>query len=166
MAIDEVTEDSLTDIIRFYNDAYRKAKDDGVPLPPRLDPDLVWNGTTHVPPAQLVGRFASTVSREIARHGGRPAYGAGDADRQAWIPALRPKVFACREPQVGGHSCVCQSLALSERPTVLNGKVPLKRGCVAFRLVVADVPVSPSSRRSRQDRTRSYSRRICRSPCR
>src|SRR5262249_20189467 len=33
----------------------------------------------------------STVSREIARHGGRPAYRAHDADRQAWIWALRPK---------------------------------------------------------------------------
>ena len=36
-------------------------------------------------------RAASTVSREIARHGGRPAYRAHDADRQAWVSALRPK---------------------------------------------------------------------------
>ena len=41
--------------------------------------------------ARLLGRSASTVSREIARHGGRPAYRAHDADRQAWIWALRPK---------------------------------------------------------------------------
>jgi IS30 family transposase len=31
------------------------------------------------------------VSREIIRHGGRPAYRAHDADRQAWVSALRPK---------------------------------------------------------------------------
>jgi transposase, IS30 family len=36
-------------------------------------------------------RAASTVSREVARHGGRPAYRAFDADQQAWNAALRPK---------------------------------------------------------------------------
>ena len=38
-----------------------------------------------------LGRAASTVSREVARHGGRPAYRAGQADLQAWTSALRPK---------------------------------------------------------------------------
>src|SRR5215467_11080626 len=41
--------------------------------------------------ARLLKRSASTVSREIVRHGGRPAYRAHDADRQAWVSALRPK---------------------------------------------------------------------------
>jgi IS30 family transposase len=41
--------------------------------------------------ASRLSRAASTVSREIVRHGGRPAYRAHDADRQAWISALRPK---------------------------------------------------------------------------
>src|SRR5579859_801501 len=41
--------------------------------------------------ASHLERAASTVSREIARHGGRPAYRAHDADRQAWVSALRPK---------------------------------------------------------------------------
>ena len=36
-------------------------------------------------------RAASTVSREIARHGGRAAYRAHEADQQAWRAALRPK---------------------------------------------------------------------------
>ena len=36
-------------------------------------------------------RAASTVSREVARHGGRPGYRAYDADQQAWDAALRPK---------------------------------------------------------------------------
>jgi len=41
--------------------------------------------------AGRLGRATSTVSREIARHGGRDAYRAHDADRQAWVSALRPK---------------------------------------------------------------------------
>jgi IS30 family transposase len=41
--------------------------------------------------ARGLGRATSTVSREILRHGGRPAYRAHDADRQAWVSALRPK---------------------------------------------------------------------------
>src|SRR6266436_4950845 len=36
-------------------------------------------------------RAASTVSREVICHGGRPAYRAHDADSQAWGAALRPK---------------------------------------------------------------------------
>jgi len=37
-------------------------------------------------------RAASTVSREVARHGGRSQYRANEADRQAWESALRAKV--------------------------------------------------------------------------
>jgi hypothetical protein len=37
-------------------------------------------------------RAVSTVSREVARHGGRPLYRASEADRQARESALRPKV--------------------------------------------------------------------------
>ena len=33
--------------------------------------------------AKRLERAASTVSREVARHGGRPAYRANEADRQA-----------------------------------------------------------------------------------
>ena len=40
LTIDEVTEDNLRDVLRFYHDAFRKAKDEGVPLPPSLDPDF------------------------------------------------------------------------------------------------------------------------------
>ena len=36
-------------------------------------------------------RTASTVSREVARHGGRPQYRANEADQQAWDSALRPR---------------------------------------------------------------------------
>src|SRR6202162_1760316 len=41
--------------------------------------------------ARPLDRAASTLSREISRHGGRPAYRALDADRRAWDSALRPK---------------------------------------------------------------------------
>ena len=41
--------------------------------------------------ARHLHRTASTVSREVARHGGRPAYRAHEADEQAWKSALRPK---------------------------------------------------------------------------
>src|SRR5712692_3078906 len=41
--------------------------------------------------AKRLERAASTVSREVARHGGRPEYRANEADRQAWELALRPK---------------------------------------------------------------------------
>jgi IS30 family transposase len=41
--------------------------------------------------ARHLDRAASTVSREITRHGGRPSYRAHEADAQAWKLALRPK---------------------------------------------------------------------------
>jgi IS30 family transposase len=41
--------------------------------------------------AQRVSRACSTVSREVARHGGRAQYRANEADQQAWESALRPK---------------------------------------------------------------------------
>jgi IS30 family transposase len=41
--------------------------------------------------ARHLDRAASTVGREVTRHGGRPAYRAHEADDQAWESALRPK---------------------------------------------------------------------------
>ena len=41
--------------------------------------------------ARHLHRATSTVSREVGRHGGPPAYRAYDADQQAWNAALRPK---------------------------------------------------------------------------
>jgi IS30 family transposase len=41
--------------------------------------------------AQGLHRCASTISREVARHGGRAQYRASEADRQTWAAALRPK---------------------------------------------------------------------------
>jgi transposase, IS30 family len=41
--------------------------------------------------ARILGRATSTISREIARNGGRQAYRAEAADRAAWVRACRPK---------------------------------------------------------------------------
>ena len=41
--------------------------------------------------ARHLQRAASTVSREVTRHGGRPRYRASKADHQAWKLALRPR---------------------------------------------------------------------------
>src|SRR5271169_2489026 len=41
--------------------------------------------------AKGLERAVSTVSREVARHGGHPAYRASPADGEAWQSALRPK---------------------------------------------------------------------------
>ena len=41
--------------------------------------------------ARGLQRAASTVSREVVRHGGRPIYRANEADQRAWKSALRPK---------------------------------------------------------------------------
>ena len=41
--------------------------------------------------ARHLDRSASTVSREVARHGGCSAYRAHEADDQVWDSALRPK---------------------------------------------------------------------------
>jgi IS30 family transposase len=41
--------------------------------------------------ARRLDRAASTVSRELSRHGGRPTYRAHTADVHAWDSALRPK---------------------------------------------------------------------------
>ena len=42
--------------------------------------------------ARGLERPASTVSREVTRHGGRPMYRASEADQRAWSSALRPKI--------------------------------------------------------------------------
>ena len=41
--------------------------------------------------ARALGRAPSTISREIARHGGRDHYRAAEAEAEAWRQAARPK---------------------------------------------------------------------------
>src|SRR3984893_3462198 len=70
--------------------------------------------------AKSVQRAASTVSREVARHGGRPQYRANDADQQAWESALRPKtcLLAIHE-QLG--TIVAGKLILDWSPEQISG---------------------------------------------
>ena len=56
--------------------------------------------------AKSLDRAVSTVSREVARHGGRAQYRANQADQQAWNSALRPK--PCR---LATHSQLQQMVA-------------------------------------------------------
>ncbi len=51
----------------------------------------IASGTSIREIARHLDRAASTVSREVTRHGGRPVYRAHEADEQAWELAWRPK---------------------------------------------------------------------------
>ena len=79
----------------------------GVPPPPRRRSRLsltgaereeisrgLANGASIRAVSRGLGRAASTVSREVRRHGGRRQYRASVADTRAWARSRRPKV--CR----------------------------------------------------------------------
>ena len=70
--------------------------------------------------AAAIGRPPSTVSREIARHGGRNGYRAADADTAAWERARRPK--RCRLAQhVRLQRIVAEKLRLDWSPEQIAG---------------------------------------------
>ncbi len=70
--------------------------------------------------AKALERAVSTVSREVARHGGRPLYRATEADHQAWESALRPKacLLAIR---VKLQAIVASKLILDWSPEQISG---------------------------------------------
>jgi IS30 family transposase len=70
--------------------------------------------------ARGLQRAVSTVSREVARHGGRPQYRANDADQQAWESALRPKtcLLAIHEQL---RTMVASKLLLDWSPEQISG---------------------------------------------
>ncbi len=70
--------------------------------------------------AKRLDRAASTVSREVARHGGRPEYRAHEADHQAWESALRPKacLLAVHEKL---QKIVASKLVLDWSPEQVSG---------------------------------------------
>ena len=70
--------------------------------------------------AKGLQRAVSTVSREIARHGGRPQYRANEADHQAWESALRPKVCLLAI-QVKLQKIVASKLILDWSPEQISG---------------------------------------------
>jgi IS30 family transposase len=70
--------------------------------------------------ASALQRAPSTVSREIARHGGREAYRADAADTAAWINACRPK--PCRlETHPRLRKLVVKKLRLEWSPEQISG---------------------------------------------
>ena len=70
--------------------------------------------------ARSLGRSPSTISREIARNGGKQAYRATRADKKAWERALRPKRcrLACSEQL---RWLVAQKLAMQWSPQQIAG---------------------------------------------
>ena len=123
----------------------------GVPLAKNIPPFVAWcrgTGDCSGHPAALASRglasgsfreianclerAVSTVSREVARHGGRPAYRAYDADQQAWQSALRPKrgLLAMNRKL---RDVVASKLILDWSPKQISGwletQYPMMRAC-------------------------------------
>jgi IS30 family transposase len=70
--------------------------------------------------ARNLDRSASTVSREVARHGGCSAYRAHEADDQAWDSALRPKrCLLARNRRL--RNVVASKLILDWSPEQISG---------------------------------------------
>jgi IS30 family transposase len=70
--------------------------------------------------ARLLGRSASTVSREVRRNGGYGRYRAAAADRQAWARARRPK--RCKLAKVAWlRQAVARQLRLNWSPEQIAG---------------------------------------------
>ncbi|MGH7256580.1 MAG: IS30 family transposase [Nitrospirales bacterium] len=73
--------------------------------------------------AVRLGRAPSTVSREMARHGGRRGYRAVGADGAAWEPARRPK--RCRlAVHLQLQRVVAHKLSLDWSPEQIAGWLP------------------------------------------
>ena len=70
--------------------------------------------------ARGLERAASTVSREVLRHGGRPQYRASEADHEAWESALRPKPCLLAI-QVRLQKIVASKLILDWSPEQVSG---------------------------------------------
>jgi IS30 family transposase len=77
--------------------------------------------------AQTLGRQPSTVSREVARGGGRRRYRAASADARAWEAARRPKPCL-----LARHPALCQVVAhkleLRWSPQQIAGWLRLEHG--------------------------------------
>jgi IS30 family transposase len=70
-------------------------------------------------------RSVSTVSREVARHGGRDQYRASTADKAAWEQAKRPKV--CRLATIPElRQLLAEKLALQWSPEQISGWLKLR----------------------------------------
>lgn len=73
------------------------------------------------------GRAPSTISREIARHGGRTRYRAARADERAWERARRPKLCKlAASPRL--RELVAAKLGLDWSPQQISGWPTTLRG--------------------------------------
>ena len=70
--------------------------------------------------AASLGRAASTVSREIRRHGGGPGYRASQADQAAWDQKRRPKRCKLAQNHALARS-VAQKLTMLWSPEQIAG---------------------------------------------
>jgi IS30 family transposase len=70
--------------------------------------------------AKGLERAPSMVSREVARHGGRPGYPVNDAEQRAWDSALRPK-RCLLAIQVKMQEVVASKLILDWSPEQISG---------------------------------------------
>jgi IS30 family transposase len=78
------------------------------------------SGSTIRDIARGLERAASTVSREVAGHGGRPEYRAHEADQRAWDSTLRPK-RCLLAIQVKPRKVVASKLILDWSPEQISG---------------------------------------------
>jgi IS30 family transposase len=70
--------------------------------------------------AARLGRHPSTISREVARHGGRKKYRAARADERAWANARRPQLcLLARDPRL--QRVVATKLAEDWSPQQISG---------------------------------------------
>jgi transposase, IS30 family len=72
-----------------------------------------------------IGRDASVISREVARHGGRERYRAAGADRVACAARERPKLFAV-ERSHRLRAVVCAQLRDGWSPASIAGRLPVE----------------------------------------
>jgi len=75
--------------------------------------------------AKRLERAPSTVSREVARHGGRPEYRAHDAEQRAWDATLRPK-RCLLAIQVKLQEVVASKLILDWSPEQISGWLKIR----------------------------------------
>jgi len=82
--------------------------------------------------AKGLDRAVSTVSREVARHGGRSVYRANQADSEAWESALRPQAVPSFDP-CKLRKIVASKLILDWSPEQISGwlkpSIPMTRAC-------------------------------------
>src|SRR5271155_3635493 len=80
----------------------------------------IASGSSNREIARHLDRAASTVGREVTRHGGHPSYRAHEADDQAWESALRPKrCLLARHRRL--REVVASKLVLEWSPEQISG---------------------------------------------